>query len=270
MNWKLLSLCFLPGVAFAQLACDGFRAESGYSESTLKNGALSTQNLNGPTGWAGKAWDVSGPNGSDLFVFREEAGLSFPAIAYPGGGGVQIVPIDESPRTRARNLEPAVVFSGRTTIYMSFLLRLDAPHAFGTAWAAFEHGGGNNLGLGAGIHEGNLVALLRTSKGERVLQEIGPAVVEKTYYFVIKLIDSDGQWKGTDEMEIWINPSDVSSEAAATATAEHHFEDISNYNAAAEFNLGRAMLYVANFARAHVLFDELILGESFESVTRRQ
>lgn len=267
MTWKILSLCLLPGFAFAQIAYDGFRPESGYSEKSAKGGSLSTQHLDGPLGWASTSWDVPGPKGSELFVFREDAALIFAAITYPGGGGVQMSPSDGLPRTRARNLASAIPFQGRTALYMSFLLRVEAPDCGGTVWAAFENAGGNNLGLGAGIHEGNLVLLSRTSRGERVLQAIGPAAPGTTYYFIIRLSDTDGTWKGADDLDVWVNPTDVSSEDRASATAEHHFQDTSSHNASSEFGLGRLMLLVENFASARIFFDEFALGESFSDVT---
>jgi len=266
MNGKFLSLCLFPVLAHAQLAYDGFRPETGYSAQAGKSGSLGAQQLHGPAGWGGTSWDVKG---SELFVFREDAALTFSAITYPGGGGVQIAPIDATPRTRGRNLEPAIPFAGRTSLYMSFLLRVDAPDCGGTAWAAFENSGGNGLGLGAGIHEGNLVLLTRTARGERVLQALGPAAPATVYYFIIKLSDSDGSWKGSDDLEIWVNPSDVSSEVKATETASLHFQDASSHNASTEITLTRAMLHVENFDGARIFFDELAFGGSFSEVTQR-
>jgi hypothetical protein len=264
MIWKCLPLCVFPFLAHAQLAYDGFRPETGYSERAGKNGSLGAQQLKGPAGWGGVSWSVKG---SELFVFREDAGLVFPAITYPGGGGVQIAPIDASARSRGRDLDPAIPFAGRTSLYMSFLLRVDAPDCGGTAWAAFENAGGNGLGLGAGVHEGNLVLLSRTARGERVLQALGPAAPQTVYYFIIKLSDSDGSWKGSDDLEIWVNPADVSGEAKATETAELHFLDASSHNASSEVAVARAMLYVENFDGDRVFFDELALGETFSEVT---
>jgi hypothetical protein len=264
---KPLLLAFLlPCSGFAQLAYDGFRLETGYSAGTGKKGALSTQSLNGPAGWAGNAWDISGPKGSDLFIFREDAALTFPAISYPGGGGVEISPSDGLLRTRGRNFSTPVVFAGKSAFYMSFLLKVDGPDCGGTAYATFENAGGNNLGLGAGIHEGNLILLTRTAKGDRVLQSIGPAAPGTTYYFIVKLSDNDADWKSTDDLEIWINPTDVSSEAKVSETAELHFQDAANHNASAEFALGRLMLYVENFIGAKVFFDEFAFGESLSEV----
>lgn len=267
MKHLLLSVLLFPGSIFAQLAYDGLRPESGYSAGAPKKGALSTQQLNGPDGWAGKSWDIPGPKGSDLFVFREDAALAFPAISYPGGGGVEVSLSDGMPRTRARNLSAPVSFAGKPAFYMSFLLRVDGLDCGGTAYATFENAGGNNLGLGAGIHEGNLVLLSRTARGDRVLQAIGPAAPQTVYYFVIKLSDNDQDWKGTDDLEIWVNPADISSEARADETAELHFQDSASHNASSEFGLGRLMLYVENFIGARVFFDEFALGESFSDVT---
>lgn len=262
-----LVLLFSPGLALAQLAYDGFRPEAGYSASTAKKGSLAAQQLTGPPGWAGASWDIPGPKGSELFVFREDAGLTFPAITYPGGGGVEIAPSDALPRSRGRNLTAPVLFAGKTSFYMSFLLCVDGPDCGGTAYATFENAGGNNLGLGAGIHEGNLVLLTRTAKGDRVWQAIGPAAPQNVYYIVIKLSDNDEGWKGTDDLEVWVNPSDVSSEARATETAALHTQDSASHNASAEFGLGRLMLCVENFIGARVFFDEFAFGESFASVT---
>ncbi len=269
MSFKhlLLSLYVFPGLAFAQLAYDGLRPATGYSEAAGKGGSLGGQQLKGPSGWAGKSWDIPGPNGSELFVFREDAGLTLPGVTYPGGGAVQMSPTDAAPRTRARNLSAVAPFAGKAAYYMSFLLRVDGPDCGGTAWAAFENGGGNNLGLGAGVHEGNLVLLTRTAKGQRVLQAIGPATPQTVYYLIIKLSDTDGEWKSSDDLEIWVNPADVSSEAKATETAELHVQDSTSHNASAEFGLGRLMLFVENFIGAKVLFDEFAFGESFVEVT---
>lgn len=266
-HYLLFSILLLPGSLFSQLAYDGFRPETGYSATTAKNGSLGTQQLTGPSGWAGTSWDIPGPKGSELFVFREDAALTAPAISYPGGGGVLIAPSDAAPRTRARNLAGPVPFAGKSAFYMSFLLRVDGPDCGGTAYATFENAGGNNLGLGAGVHEGNLVLLTRTAKGERVLQALGPAAPQTVYYLVIKLADNDNDWKSTDDLEIWVNPADVSSEAKATESAEFHFQDSTNHNASADFGLGRLLLYVENFIGARVLLDEFTFGESFSEVT---
>lgn len=267
MKVLLLLLASIPSFAAAQLAYDGFRPESGYSAAAGKKGALSAQKLHGPAGWAGDSWSVPGPKGSELFQFSEDAALTFPSITYPGGGGARISPPDANARTRARNLAAPVPFEGKTVFYMSFLLRVDGPDCGGTAYATFENAGGNNLGLGAGIHEGNLVLLSRTPQGERVLQAIGPAAPQTVYYLVIKLYDDREGWKGSDGMEIWVNPADVSSEEKATSTAEAHFEDTTSHNAAAEYGMGRLMLYVENFINARVVFDEFVLSESWADLT---
>lgn len=263
MKVLLLLLASIPSFAVAQLAYDGFRPESGYSPAAGKRGELSAQKLTGPAGWTGDSWNVPGPKGSELYRFSEEAALTFPAISYTGGGGVEITAPDANPRTRARNLAAPVPFEGKTAFYMSFLLRVDGKDCGGTAYAAFENAGGNNLGLGAGIHEGNLVLLSRTARGDRVLQAFGPAAPGTVYYFVIKLSDDREGWMGSDGLEIWVNATDVSSEEKATATAEAHFQDSAGHNAAAEYGIGRAMLYVENFADANVIFDELVLSESW-------
>lgn len=267
MKAFLPALVFFPGIALAQLAYDGLRPESGYVDYGEKKGALNLQDLKGPPGWVDGAWSASASRGSDLFRFREEAALSFPAVTYPGGGGVEIVPIDGNMRTRGRSLSEQISFTGRTALYMSFLLRIEGPDCQGAAYAAFENIGGNNLGLGAGIHEGSIALLTRTAAGTRVFQTIGPAEPYKTYYFVIKLVGNREDWKGADALEIWVNPGDVSSEEKATETAEIHVIEPGTHSAATEFGLGRLMLFTENFTKARILFDEFALGETFPEVT---
>lgn len=246
---------------------DGFHTESGYAESAGGDGRLSAQSLPGQS-----AWSLPKTGASPAFLFREEAGLKYPAIAYPNGGGVQITAGDAEIHTVGRKLAKGILMKGNAAIYASFLMSVSAHKPQGGAYVLFTGIGG----LGAGIQDGNLMVLARqdarpNETGQNPSEWI-PLLFQEykantTYFFVIKISDGGDGWGGEDEMEVWINPKEVSSEQEGSTNALVQNADSPGNIAPPSGGITDALLRVENLQGITLKFDELRVGTSWESVT---
>lgn len=243
---------------------DGLRPADGYSETAGGAGALDAQQLKGPPGWVPGVWSMPKTGRSSAFLFRESAALAYPAIAYPGGGGVEIKLADEKAQTIGRRMAPGIAFRGHTAVYASFLMKVSTVPAQGTAYVRIEGIGG----MGAGVLDGSLMVFNRGPGGVWTPNPLGPACEpDTTYYFVMKVADDNDEWAQNDTMEMWINPQDVSSESAASSNAlVYHVSEPGNFGAISG-GIFQALLHVENFAGVTVNFDEFRLGLTWESVT---
>lgn len=269
----VLSLPFASATLIAQTPgyYDGCRPDSGYSESSGGDGRLDGQKLSGPPGWAA-TWSLPKAGRSPLYLFREAAGLTYPAIAYPGGGGVQITPSDAAAQDIGRKLAQGIVSQGNAAIYASFLLSVSEKKPQGIAYVLFTGVGG----LGAGISDGFLMVLARQDAGigEDGMQkkEWMPLLSQEyqpntTYFFVVKIGDGDDEWTAADEMEVWINPKDVSTQDEASSNAlVYNIDSPGNIIAPSGF-INQLLLHTENLEGITVKFDEFRVGTTWESVT---
>lgn len=251
---------------------DGCRPESGYNEFAGENGRLVAQKLGGPAGWE-PSWTLPKDGPSSLYVFREAAGLTYPAITYPGGGGIQITPTDTSAQSIGRKfVGGGLPMKNNTAIYASFLLSASEKRPQGTAYALFTGIGG----LGAGISDGFLMVLARqdTGKDENGMakREWVPMLSQEynaqtVYYFVIKISDGGDAWGGPDDMCVWINPKDVSSEEKAGTTAIVYNTEGPGNVGAPSGSINQMILYAENLQGVVLKFDEFRIGTTWESVT---
>lgn len=269
----VLALSFLSvGLALAETSVhDGFVEESGYLESAGGDGRLSGQTLSGPPHWQ-PTWNLPKSGVSPAFLFRREAGLTHPAITYPAGGGVQITAGDAEIHTVGRKLAKGIPMNGNTEIYASFLLSVSGHKAQGGAYVLFTGVGG----LGAGIHDGALMVLSRQNAGPNETgqnqSEWIPLLFDEykantTYLFIVKISDGGDEWAASDDMEVWINPKDISSEQAASSSALVQNTDSPGNIAPPSGGITEAILRVENFQGITVKLDELRVGTSWESVT---
>jgi len=276
-----LHVCLIRCAAFALCAVspiqaqtswyDGCRPESGYNEFAGEDGRLNAQKLTGPPGWEA-GWSLPKEGSSALYVFREAAGLKYPAITYPGGGGVQITATDTSSQNVGRKMTGGIPMKGNTAVYASFLFSASEKRPQGTAYALFSGIGG----LGAGISDGFLMVLARQETGKddagmtkrewvpMVSQEYTPNTV---YYFVIKISDGGDAWGGPDEMSVWINPKDISSEDKASTTAIMFNTEAPGNIAPPSGSINQVTLFSENLQGVTLKFDELRIGTTWESVT---
>lgn len=247
----------------ALTAYDGLRAADGYA-----NGARlqDLSGLSGPSGWSMGAWTVSTPSSTEM-KYQDGAALTYPTVAYAGGGGIEFKPTTDVSRTAARSLSTGLTVS-TTPVYMSFLMRVASVDATGTATAAFTTNANSNRGVGAGVSDGKLALVGRTSTGGLSMLDLGVSYqANTTYYFVIKLTDGGDNWTSNDAMEAWVNPANVSSESAMTASAPlAHVADTTLYNGVLNDVIGRLLLSTSGLSGNTIQFDEFRLGTDLASV----
>lgn len=262
-------LPILCGAAFStgslQAQSESFLPRSGYSE-TVTDGKLAAQQLSGPEGWQGQ-WSLPKNGASPAFSYKESASL-----APSQGGGVAITPPDEGVHEIGRKLAKSIPTKGNGAIYASFRMSLSEHRPQGMAYVLFSGIGG----LGAGVQDGSLMVLSRRDAGVneegQTLKEWVPLLSQEyqantSYFFVVKIGAGEDEWAGEDEMEIWINPKDVSTADAASSHAMVHNTDPPGNIAPPSGSIGQVMLHVENLKGATVKFDDLRVGTTWESVT---
>ena len=247
---------------------DGMRSEDGYRETA---GPLAGQALTGPAGWE-PTWSLPKTDRSPLYLFREAAGLKYPAIAYPGGGAVRITPADPAPLEIGRKLTQGIAMKGNAAIFASFLMSVSEKKAQGMAYALFNGIGG----LGAGISDGFLMVLSRQQveslDGGPPKQEWIPLLIQEyqpgtTFFFIVKISDGGDEWGGEDEMEVWINPQDVSTKDAASSHVLVYNTDAPGNIAPPSGSITQLLLHSENLQGITLTFDEFRVGTTWESVT---
>lgn len=259
----------LCGVAFsAGSLCaqsESFLSQSGYSE-TAAVGKLSAQQLSGPEGWQGQ-WSLPKSGASPAYLYKESA-----TLAPSPGGGVAITPPDEGVHEIGRKLAKSIPTKGNEAIYASFRMSVSELRPQGMAYVLFSGIGG----LGAGVQDGSLMVLSRRDAGVteegQALKEWVPLLSQEyqadtPYFFVVKIGAGGDEWGGEDEMEIWINPKDVSTADAASSNALVYNADSPGNIAPPSGSIGQVLLHVENLKGATVKFDDLRVGTTWESVT---
>lgn len=265
-------LSILGGAALAAgtlcAQSESFHPQAGYSE-TVVDGKLAAQQLSGPEGWQGQ-WSLPKTGASAAFLFKEEATLA-PSL----GGGVIITPPDEGVHEIGRRLAKSIPTKGNGAIYASFRMSVSELKPQGMAYVLFSGVGG----LGAGVQDGYLMVLSRRDAGVnedgQPLKEWVPLLSQEyqantPYFFVVKIGAGEDEWAGEDEMEIWINPKDVSTADAASANALVYNADPPGNIAPPSGSIGEVILHVENLKGTTVKFDDLRVGTNWESVTGPQ
>ncbi|MBC2602622.1 hypothetical protein [Puniceicoccus vermicola] len=250
----------------APLVKESFLASDGYVE----DGAIGTQDLTGPSGLATgtDVWAAS----TSIMTYKDEYNLSYGS--YTGtGGGVGITNPNSNARFASRTVTPSLPFDNSvSTYYVSFLMDLSSVDATGDAFVAFRSdSSGDNFafGLGAGVKDGNFMLMNRNSAtGVHEYVDLGTAYTSGTHLFVIKL-DNGGNsnWNGTEQMSIWIDPIDISSEAAATSDSIV-YQSMTSTSGAGSQPIDQLTLHTSDFTANDVLvqFDEATIGTSWSDV----
>jgi hypothetical protein len=255
------SLLFAGTARATIIASDGMRTTDGYANSGTTVQSQSTLNTNG--GFAAGAW-----NGASTGFTYESTSLSFGSVVS-GGGSVQHTSSSDATRTVNRTISPAYpIPATNVDHYASFLLNLSAVDTSGYVMAGFLTGSNSGKGLAAGVSNGNLAIEGRNGTTDTRV-DLGTAYAANTnYLFVIKLGSGGDSYAGTDPLEIWINPTDVSSESQMTATALVHSAFASTYSngtgvSTDELNL---VLTASNMSGTTIKFDEFRLATTLAEV----
>jgi hypothetical protein len=258
-------LCAVVTADALRAQSENFLPASGYSELVVE-GKLSAQDLSGSNGWKGQwALPKSGP--SPAYLYKESANL-----APSAGGGVSITPPDDGVYEIGRRLTKSIPTKGNKAIYASFLLNVSEKKPQGMAYVLFSGIGG----LGAGVKDGSLMVLSRQDTGVteegQAIKEWAPLLSQeyepnKPYFFVVKISDGEDEWGATDEMEVWINPKDVSTEQAGSSNSLVNNTDSPGNIAPPSGSIGQVTLHVENLQGITVTFDDLRVGTTWESVT---
>lgn len=242
-----------------------FLPASGYSETAME-GKMSAQQLTGPDGWQGE-WSLPKGGASPAYLYKESAGL-----APSPGGGAQVTAPDDAIHEIGRKLAKNIPTKGNAALYASFRMSLSDRKPQGAAYVLFSGIGG----LGAGVMDGSLMVLSRrdagVNEGGQALKEWVPLMSQEyeantPYFFVVKISAGEDEWGGEDEMEIWINPKNVSTADAASSNALVYNTDSPGNIAPPSGSIGHVMLHVENLKGTTVKFDDLRVGTTWESVT---
>ena len=239
------------------LLTEDFLSSDGYADGA----ALKNQTLTGPYEFTGN-WS----EGTRLLKYHDSANLGHV------GGGVSIdYTAGASLRNSSRSLSPTYQFDSSTSAYyVSFKMHFSTVTTTGEAFTGIRHadGSGFAFGLVAGVKDGNYAMFNRDASGTHAVVDLGVAYTTGTHLFVIKLDDGgDGNWDtGTDQISIWIDPSDFSSEVAATTSSAFH-TTLASTSGAGSAPLDTLTLSTRNFqANATIGFDHIILATDWDSV----
>jgi|GEM_PF-1707117 len=239
------------------LLTEDFLSSDGYTDGV----ALKDQTLTGPSGLTG-SWTA----GTSLLKYEDSANLG------NAGGGAIINQTAGNNRGSTRALSPTLQFDNDTSAYyLSFNMSFSTVDATGGAFTGIRHADGTGFafGLAAGVKDGNFVLFNRNSAtSAHEVVDLGVAYTAGTHSFFIKL-DNGGtaDWNGTENMTIWINPSDTSSELAATlsSTVTTTFTSTSGAgsNPLNTLTLSTDDEYTA---ASTIGFDQIILATDWDSV----
>ncbi|WP_269522671.1 PEP-CTERM sorting domain-containing protein [Coraliomargarita parva] len=250
---------------------ESFLPSDGYSNTAAADafpGDLKDQVLTGPSGFSG-SWTGS----TSLIQYNTANNLSYGSYAGLGGGVGFATPADSTARYVERGLSSALAFNGGTSsYYLSFMMDVSAVDATGMSYVSVRNNnpGSDNFafGLGAGVMDGNFMLVNRNSSNTAEYLDLGTAYTTGTHLFVIKLDDGgDGNWDaGSDQMTIWIDPTDLSSEANATSSSLVYSSIVST-SGAGSFSMDEITMGANSFASAATIqYDEIVLGTSWSDV----
>jgi hypothetical protein len=262
----LATACLAARARGSLVVYDGFRTTDGY----VNGQTVQSTNVTGPAGWATGTGAWTG--GSSGITFQSALGLTYPTDHYAGGGAIQFAPTGSSAdaaRTTTHPLSTPLTLggvNGSATAYMSFMLNIPTYDADGLAYASFVKTSSASRGLGAGVNAGELV-LVGVNGGTTYL-DLGTAYTAgTTYYFVVKLSDGGDAWSGKDPLEVWVNPTNVSSESAMTDSSLVHLLDTTTFDNISDGDqITNLYLDAKNFGGNSALFDEFRLGTELTNV----
>ncbi|MCA9252105.1 MAG: PEP-CTERM sorting domain-containing protein [Phycisphaerales bacterium] len=266
----------LAGAAHATLIAADSYLDSGPGSYTA--GGLNGQNPSISPGWtAGNAWSVGSAN-----LQADSGTLTNGALDHPTGGkGKYIASSVDFYRAGHHKIDS---YTPSDTYYMSFLVnpggsflstgsREHAVVGFSNFFAGkneFENTGAASevYGLFTGFTEGapgeaDLIMRARNGAGDLEDTLLVSSVDNRTMHVMFRL-DVNVGGGSVDEVTYWINPSDISSEAQATATAEA--TGMVNTFAMDQNNrIDRAYALTNDWARTF-FWDETRLGTTFGDV----
>lgn len=272
-----------PSVVRADLiAADSYLIGTDPSAGEYSTGGLNGQDPAVTPGWTGSGsapWSVGSAN-----LQADTLTLSNGAISYPTGGkGKYVASSFDFYRAGHHKLD---TYTPADTYFMSFLVnpggaflssgsREHAVVGFSNFFseAAFENTSADNVfGLFAGFHgedagaaqdQVDLILRARDGAGNLADTVLLSDAQDTTYHVIYKLeVNKAGS---TDVVTYWVNPSDLTSEAQATATALS--SGVVNTTAMdTNSRIDRAFVVSNNWARSF-FWDETRLGMSLADVT---
>jgi hypothetical protein len=259
------------------LAYDPFATSENYSVTAggdsygriLNQSGLSTANGFAP------AWTDSPPWNGDTavnYLYRPTGSLNYSGLATSGDGGIEYTPSSDMPRDARRALQSPVLLVSSTSFYMSYLLRTPATFDADAAATVYFRNTADALttiGFGAGIANGNLVMQYRASDGFLYYQSLGTAwAPDTTYLFVAKVFENSPGWGNQDSLQVWVNPTDLATEAGLSSSALASALKGDTWSiAGGARNLGQVSVMAENLNGAGtVYFDEFRLGTTLADV----
>ncbi len=251
---------------------ESFVSSDGYSESAGGSGNLKAQSLSGPEGF--ELGDAVWTGSTSLMCYSDAFNLSAPSLHFSAGGGVGLSLINPTSRSLIRAHEDISFNDSTPAFYMSFLINLGSVDPTGIAYVSVANNAiGNNFayGLGAGVKDGRFMLINRDPVGQNksLYIDLGTEYTKGTHLIIIKLDSgADGLWdEGFDQVTVWIDPQDTTTEASATLRNTTHFS-IESSSGAGAYPMNELTLYTADFSTVtEAIFDEIRVGTTWEDVT---
>ena len=248
-----LALGAMEGRA-ALLAYDGFRiATDGYTQ-----GNLGGQNPTTP-GFTG-AWDQPNIFGSGSAVVNSASALTYPGATTDNTGGVATSSGANSGARVSRLLASPFTATTSGTFYFSFLTQVPDTNKQGYVGLEMHNGGTDDsqrtfqAGFNGDVAPNNGTTYgIRVNNATTASSGVTP-VANQTALFVVKFTLSATDL--SDSITVWVNPSDLSSEAGSGAGTT-----ISGVNFTAE------RIGFGDFFSSGGKFDELRVGTTYQDVT---
>lgn len=287
-TWVLVGACCAylataPSSVWADLiAADSYLIGADSSAGEYAAGGLNIQDPTVVPGWTqsgSAAWSVGSAN-----LQADTVTLTNSAISYPTGGkGKYVASSFDFYRAGHHRLD---TYTPVDTYFMSFLVnpggsflssgsREHAVVGFTNFFSegAFENTSADNVfGLFAGFHgedagaaqdQVDLILRARDGAGNLADTVLLADAQDTTYHVIYKLeVNKVG---GTDVVTYWVNPSDLTSEAQATATSLSTGV-VNTFAMDANNRIDRTFVVSNNWARSF-FWDETRLGMSLADVT---
>jgi hypothetical protein len=251
---------------------------SDYGTTSFGNVTPPSSSQNGGSGWntvgsglvandPGASWGTALNAGSARTV--TSPGLTFGSTNYLAPTGNKLT-LDAATGNVTQNIGRTL--GGQTidagTTYFSFLISKNTPDTQRTINLAFFNGTAEQMAVGqigttAGNTGGNIGLLMNNSNPGGLVTSANPiAMGNGVTHLIVGRVDWNGG--GNETVSIWVDPSDVTTEAAAgSAYASTNGFNLTGMTAIRPFTGNNA----TGFPAVSANFDEIRLGGTWESVT---
>jgi hypothetical protein len=287
-RWLLMALAVALGtVRVANAAAIVGSMSEPFADPPYAAGTLfaTPSTLNGGQGWnatgtatanaAASIWNVANSGGAAAGTYRTATspGLTYSATGYLAPTGNKLT-LDATVANANQNVGRAfggqVIDSGTT--YFSLLISKNTPDTIRTINFAFFNGTTERFAIGqigaaAGNTGGNLALLMNNSNPAGIVNSASPIAMGNsiTHLVLGKIVWNAG---GFETVSMWVDPTDVTTEAAAGAVyASTSGFELTQITGIRPFVGNNATITGQIATAVSANFDEIRIGGTWESVT---